>query len=241
MIADFCSLVKANRGRENRGKEKRINTRKNYGSEVNSIARRGQGWIPLAGSRDSVPCGAWGNAPTVGRVTYSKGKVKHGTLVAGSEASLRTNSRSRRSGIPQQHKKSTIKMCIRSNPEGDRRLRLFSLPSGRLRRGETLCNTKINLLKAPPHNSAARLAMSFPPSASCKFLDLPPVNLRHLHLHLTKNPFASRPPHLCGVTLNPQSRKHHCLLPQGGFSPMQKIPRLSHNRRRKLMQTLLEK
>ena len=43
--------------------------------------------------------------------------------------------------------------------------------------------------------------MSFPPSASCKFLDLPPVNLRNLHLHLTKNPFASRPPHLCGVTI----------------------------------------
>ena len=56
-------------------------------------------------------------------------------------------------------------------------------------------------IKAPPHNSAARLAMSFPPSASCKFLDLPPVNLRNLHLHLTKNSFASRPPHLCGVTL----------------------------------------
>jgi len=31
--------------------------------------------------------------------------------------------------------------------------------------------------------------MSFPPSAACKFLDLPPVNLRNLHLHLTKNPF----------------------------------------------------
>lgn len=60
-------------------------------------------------------------------------------------------------------------------------------------------------IKAPPHNSAARLAMSFPPSAACKFLDLPPVNLRNLHLHLTKNPFASRPPHLCGVTLG-QSR-----------------------------------
>ena len=54
--------------------------------------------------------------------------------------------------------------------------------------------------KAPPHNSAARLPMSFPPSAACKFLDLPPVNLRNLHLHLTKNPFVSRPPHLCGVT-----------------------------------------
>ena len=46
--------------------------------------------------------------------------------------------------------------------------------------------------------------MSFPPSAACKFLDLPPVNLRDLHLHLTKNPFASRPPHLCGVTLRKQ-------------------------------------
>ena len=51
--------------------------------------------------------------------------------------------------------------------------------------------------RAPPRNSAARQAMSFPPSAACKFLDLPPVNLRNLHL--TKNPFAGRPPHLCGV------------------------------------------
>ena len=58
-----------------------------------------------------------------------------------------------------------------------------------------------NEWKALPHNSSAALAMSFPPSAACKFLDLHPVNLRNLHLHLTKNPFASRPPHLCGVTL----------------------------------------
>ena len=43
--------------------------------------------------------------------------------------------------------------------------------------------------------------MSFPPSAACKFLDLPPVNLRNFHLHLTKNPFAGRPPHLCGIAL----------------------------------------
>ena len=73
-------------------------------------------------------------------------------------------------------------MCIQSSPEGERRLRLFSLPSGRLRRGETLCNTKINLLKQ------------------------------------TSLPFA----------------------PKEDF-PHAKIPRLSHNRRRKLMQTLLEK
>ena len=58
-----------------------------------------------------------------------------------------------------------------------------------------------NEWKALPHNSSAALAMSFPPSAACKFLDLHPVNLRNLHLHLTKNPFVSRPPHLCGVTL----------------------------------------
>jgi len=57
------------------------------------------------------------------------------------------------------------------------------------------------IVKAPPHNSAARRAMSFPPSAACRFLDLPPVNLQNLHLHLTKNPFAGRPPHLCGVAL----------------------------------------
>ena len=192
MIADFCSLVKANREGENRGKEKRINPRATQGKATTSLARRGQGGDfvpfspPLAGCRDSVPAGAWGNAPTVGRLTYSKGKVKHGTLVAGSEASLRTNSRSRRSGIPQQHKKSTMKMCIRSNPEGDRRLRLFSLPPCRLRRGETLCNTKINLLKPTKPQ--------------------------------TSLPFAPR-----------------------RIFPMQKIPRLSHNRRRKLMQTLLEK
>ena len=118
MIADFCSLVKANRGRENSGKEKRINTRAKQGKATNSIARRGQGGIPLAGSRDSVPCGAWGNAPTVGRLTYSKGKAKHGTLVAGSEASLRSNSRSRRSGIPHPRKKSTMVVCAAKGSRG---------------------------------------------------------------------------------------------------------------------------
>ena len=45
-------------------------------------------------------------------------------------------------------------------------------------------------------------------SVSCKVHDLPPVNLRNLHLHLTKNPFASRPPHLCGVTLKTQQHQN---------------------------------
>ncbi len=47
--------------------------------------------MSLAESRGSASGGAWGNAPTVGRVTIAKGKVKPDTLVAGSEASLRSN------------------------------------------------------------------------------------------------------------------------------------------------------
>ncbi len=177
MIADFCSLVKANRGRENSGKEKRINTRAKQGKATNSIARRGQGGIPLAGSRDSVPCGAWGNAPTVGRLTYSKGKAKHGTLVAGSEASLRSNSRSRRSGIPHPRKKSTMVVCAAKGSRGRPQSPLVASAEAK-------------------------------PSATQKSTCL---------------------------------SKHHCLLPPRRIFPMQKIPRLSHNRRRKLMQTLLEK
>ena len=75
-------------------------------------------------------------------------------------------------------------------------VRLASLSFARTK--NLLCS--MPCFRAPPHNSAARLAMSFPSSAACKFLDLHPVNLRNLHLHLTKNPFASRPPHLRGVT-----------------------------------------
>ena len=52
--------------------------------------KKGQGAMPLAGSRDSVPCGVWGNAPTVPRQTNSKGAAHKG---AGSEASLPVTSR----------------------------------------------------------------------------------------------------------------------------------------------------
>ena len=40
-------------------------------------------------------------------------------------------------------------------------------------------------LREIPHNTAARLAVPFPPFASCKFLDLPPVSLRNLQARLT--------------------------------------------------------
>ena len=50
--------------------------------------------LPLAGSRDSVPCGVWGNAPTVPRATSMPNALNKG---AGSEASLPVTLRSRRS------------------------------------------------------------------------------------------------------------------------------------------------
>jgi len=40
------------------------------------------------------------------------------------------------------------------------------------------------------HNTAAHLAVPFSISAACRFLDLPPVNLRNLQLHLSKNSLA---------------------------------------------------
>ena len=53
-----------------------------------------KGGFPLAGSRDSVPCGVWGNAPTVPRPINPKEAANKG---AGSEASLPVTLRSRRS------------------------------------------------------------------------------------------------------------------------------------------------
>ena len=56
------------------------------GKATNSIARKGsRGKFPFAGSRDSVPCGVWGNAPIVPRATSMRNALNKG---AGSEASL---------------------------------------------------------------------------------------------------------------------------------------------------------
>ena len=57
-------------------------------------SRKGvKGQLPLAGSRDSVPCGVWGNAPTVPRATSILNTLNKG---AGSEASLPVTLRVRR-------------------------------------------------------------------------------------------------------------------------------------------------
>ncbi|MBR2697434.1 MAG: hypothetical protein IKE76_02500 [Clostridia bacterium] len=49
----------------------------------------------------------------------------------------------------------------------------------------------VSIFMEIPHNTAAHLAVPFPTSAACRFLDLPPVNLRNLQLHLSKNSLAS--------------------------------------------------
>ena len=55
-----------------------------------------KGQLSLAGSRDSVPCGVWGNAPTVPRLTNPKEAANKG---AGSEASLPVTLRVRRRAL----------------------------------------------------------------------------------------------------------------------------------------------
>ena len=62
--------------------------------------------------------------------------------------------------------------------------------------------------------------MPFLPSASCRNLDLPPVNLRFLQSHLTKNAFAIAPTHLCGIALGFRGNfdyhgEHYVKLPFG--------------------------
>ena len=60
-------------------------------------SRKGvKGQLPLAGSRDSVPCGVWGNAPTVPRATSMPNALNKG---AGSEASLPVTLRVRRRAL----------------------------------------------------------------------------------------------------------------------------------------------
>ena len=53
--------------------------------------------------------------------------------------------------------------------------------------------------KASLHNSATRENVPFAPSASCKNLDLPPVNHRFLQSYLTQKSLFIAPLHLCGA------------------------------------------
>ena len=95
----FASSRKVGEANKGLGEAPKSCTRKERESATNSIAKRGQGGdfvpfrLPLAGSRDSVPCGVWGNAPTVPRATSIANALNKG---AGSEASLPVTLRVRR-------------------------------------------------------------------------------------------------------------------------------------------------
>ena len=95
----FGSSWKAGGVNKGLGEAPKSCTRKEHESATNSIAKRDQGGdfvpfrLPLAGSRDNVPCGVWGNAPTVPRPTNLKEATNKG---AGSEASLPVTLRVRR-------------------------------------------------------------------------------------------------------------------------------------------------
>ena len=166
MIADFCSLVKANRGRENKGKEKRINTRKNYGSEVNSIARRGQGAIAPCRVQGQRPCWGLGQRPNC----WSSDLLK--------EKSQAWHLGRRQRSVPA-HK---LPLPQERNPPSAKKVNYGSVrcegvkgetakPPCRLRRGETLCNTKINLLKQTSLPFAPRRIFPMQKSPACRTTD----------------------------------------------------------------------
>ena len=188
MIADFCSLVKANRGRENRGKEKRINTRKNYGSEVNSIARRGQGAIAPCRVQGQRPCWGLGQRPNC--YTVKPTQREKSSMAPWSQAAKRP--------------------CAQT-----------PAPAG----AESPIREKSQLWY----------------SVRCEGVKGATADFVCSHCPLVASAEAKPSATQKSTCSNPQSRKHHCLLPPRRIFPMQKIPRLSHNRRRKLMQTLLEK
>ena len=109
-------------------------TRKEYESATNPIAKRGQGGdfvpfrLPLAGSRDSVPCGVWGNAPTVPRPTNPKEVANKG---AGSEASLPVTLRVRRRALKLLFPQDSVKNQMTAIPPAFATARKWSISAPR--------------------------------------------------------------------------------------------------------------
>ena len=114
--------------------------------------------MPLAGSRDSVPCGVWGNAPTVPRATNSKEEVNKG---AGSEASLPVTSRSRRSA-PQAALSTTCTLSRQMGATDQHREKSF-LGAG------LFCCREISPLRRRPEGFA--VALWTPSHCTPMFLD----------------------------------------------------------------------
>ena len=125
------------------------------GSALKPERQKGvKGQLPLAGCRDSVPAGVWGNAPTVPRPTNPKEATNKG---AGSEASLPVTLRFRRSAPKPLYPTSVLcrakwarpcswsynQSCsfaqagvsrLRARPKGNENRRSLRSPFGNLRR-----------------------------------------------------------------------------------------------------------
>ena len=142
MIADFCSLVKANRGRENRGKEKRINTRAKQGKATNSIARRGQGAIAPCRVQGQRPCWGLGQRPNCWSSDLLQRKSQAWHL-----GRRQRSVPAHKLPLPQERNPPSAKKVNYGSVRCEGVKGATAKPPCRLRRGETLCNTKINLLK----------------------------------------------------------------------------------------------
>ncbi len=111
-----------------------------------------EGLCPFAGSRDSVPCGVWGNAPTVIRQTYSKGEVKQSR---GSEASRAQTLRFLRSA-PQA---ALFNVCAVSRRWRDRTACLSDMAACFRKQGFRACGRESGALRSPPDTPSQRSPM----------------------------------------------------------------------------------
>ena len=129
---------------KNKGEKKQKATR-GRSMRVNSTqSRKGvKGQLPLAGSRDSVPCGVWGNAPTVPRPTNSKEATYKG---AGSEASLPVTLRFLRSA-PQA---ALFNVYAVSRRWRDRTACLSDMAACFRKQGFRACGRESGALRSPP-------------------------------------------------------------------------------------------
>ena len=171
MIADFCSLVKANRGRENRGKEKRINTRAKQGKATNSIARRGQGAIAPCRVQGQRPCWGLGQRPNCWSSDLLKEKSQAWHL-----GRRQRSVPAHKLPLPQERNPPSAKKVNYGSVRCEGVKGATAKPPCRLRRGETLCNTKINLLKPTKPQTSLPFAPKedFPPckkSPACRTTD----------------------------------------------------------------------
>ena len=90
------------------------------------------------GSRDSVPCGVWGNAPTVPRATSMPNALNKG---AGSEASLPVTLRSRRRA-PQAARPTTCTLSRQMGATDQHREQFVSCGWSFLLQGKAHCHKK---------------------------------------------------------------------------------------------------